>query len=82
MNRIIETVKGYEAAKAEVAGWVRRFNECNDEFTGQHRARPNSPSGLRAEDYEGSGEFCAAVCVNSETASSNADEIYNIEVMW
>ena len=81
MNRILDTVTGYEKAVVEIAKCIRSWNDCNGE--GEERMRINRPSKLRADDMEGgSGEFFEAVCTNSETAASGAEEIYEIQTCW
>jgi hypothetical protein len=77
-DRLIERLTGYEQAKAYVAGYVLRFNQCNPD----NSMAINTPSGLSADDMEGSGEFVAARCTNINEASSNAEEVYEIYVPW
>ena len=74
--RIIETVKGREAAQKSVAGYAETFNSFNPE----NRMTVNV-SGLEAHDEEGSGEFCRANCLNLNQAESCDTEVYEIEVL-
>ena len=76
-NRILETVKGYESAVAEIKIRSTTFNDLN----GAGRMIVE-PSGLSAWDNEGSGEFFKARCLNINQAESCAEEIYQIETCW
>ncbi len=76
-NRILETVTGRDAAEAAIKSRTECFNDCN----GDNRMVVSS-NGLRADDDEGSGEFYEAVSLNSRTALSNDEEIFEIQTCW
>lgn len=73
--RKLETVVGYNGAIDAIKSWSACWNESNGE--GRMQA-----CGLRASDSEGSGEWYEAVCVNLDTATCAAEEIYEIQTCY
>lgn len=76
-ERLLDTVKGWEAAVKAVRVHAESFNESN----GAGRMVPEG-NGLAAHDNEGSGEFIEARGRNFNTAETNADIVFDMVVIW
>lgn len=68
---VVDEVTGYNQVVALLDVWCKGFNDCNG-------AGRMTRIGLRTVDDEGSGEYYRAICLNTDTADSMNDEIYQI----
>lgn len=75
-NRVLQTITGYEKARAYFERQAESFNECN----GGDRMVVTRKT--RVDDNEGSGEFYEMVCLNINEAESITAEIWEIQTGW